>query len=287
MKNNTGKGNAILRVVLSVILFSVFIKIDSIFSITNILAEKGWSLLVIILTAVIIRIIFAGLVVLIILPLILEFKSWRSWLPEYLRIDLKIVLTGLLSFGIFCTLATIISIGMGIFKGDLSTVFALPDIRPDPDIIGWGYFLLALVPAIWEELAFRGLIQSKLRQVFSVRTSILFSAASFGLFHFSNLLTQSPSQAVPGVILAFFFGIGWGYLTVRTRSVIPAMISHYLVDSMGQIFLSVDQSDLTLTTAFFLLLTLLFPVFNILLAKIAYKDVDMSLSSPIQSGELA
>jgi membrane protease YdiL (CAAX protease family) len=287
MKNNIGKGNVILRVILSVVLFSIFIKIDTLFSIMNILAERGWSLLTIILTAVLIRMIFAGLVVLMILPLILAFKSWRSWLPEYLRIDSKIVLTGFLSFGVFCTLATIISVGMGIFKGDLSTVFAFPDIRPDPDVIGWGYFLLALVPAIWEELAFRGLIQSKLRIVFSVRTAILLSAASFGLFHFSNLLTQSPSQAIPGVILAFFFGIGWGYLTVRTRSVVPAMISHYLVDSIGQIFLNVDNSNPVLTTVFFLLLTLLFPVFNILLAKTVYKDVDMSLNSPIQSGDLA
>jgi len=287
MKNKTGKGNVILRVILSVVVFSFFIKIDTLFSMMNTLAEKGWPLLVIILTAVVIRMFFAGLVVLIVLPLILGFKSWRSWLPEYLRVDSKIVLTGFISFGVFCTLATIVSVGMGIFKADLSTVFSFPDIRPDPDVIGWGYFLLALVPAIWEELAFRGLIQSKLRKVFSVKLSILLSAASFGIFHFSNLLTQSPAQALPGVILALFFGIGWGYLTVRTRSVVPAMISHYLVDSMGQIFLNVDNSDPALTTGFFLLLTLLFPVFNILLARIVYKEMDMNLSAPIQSGDLA
>ncbi|MFN2235823.1 MAG: CPBP family intramembrane glutamic endopeptidase [Anaerolineales bacterium] len=287
MKNKTGKRNVILRVILSVVVFSFFIKIDTLFSMMNTLAEKGWPLLVIILTAVVIRMFFAGLVVLIVLPLILGFKNWRSWLPEYLRVDSKIVLTGFISFGVFCTLAAIISVGMGIFKADLSTVFSFPDIRPDPDVIGWGYFLLALVPAIWEELAFRGLIQSKLRKVFSIKLSILLSAASFGIFHFSNLLTQSPAQALPGVILALFFGIGWGYLTVRTRSVVPAMISHYLVDSMGQIFLNVDNSDPALTTGFFLLLTLLFPVFNILLARIVYKEMDMNLSAPIQSGDLA
>jgi len=287
MKNKTGKRNVILRVILSVVVFSFFIKIDTLFSMMNTLAEKGWPLLVIILTAVVIRMFFAGLVVLIVLPLILGFKNWRSWLPEYLRVDSKIVLTGFISFGVFCTLAAIISVGMGIFKADLSTVFSFPDIRPDPDVIGWGYFLLALVPAIWEELAFRGLIQSKLRKVFSVKLSILLSAASFGIFHFSNLLTQSPAQALPGVILALFFGIGWGYLTVRTRSVVPAMISHYLVDPMGQIFLNVDNSDPALTTGFFLLLTLLFPVFNILLARIVYKEMDMNLSAPIQSGDLA
>jgi membrane protease YdiL (CAAX protease family) len=101
------------------------------------------------------------------------------------------------------------------------------------------------------------------------------------------MLSQSPSQAIPGVIMAFTFGIGWGYLSVRTRSVLPAMISHYLVDSMGQIFLSVDSTDPAMTTAFFILLTLLFPVFNIILVKIMYRNMDMNLRSPIQSGDLA
>ena len=229
---------------------------------------------------------FAGFVVLIVLPIILGFKSGRKWLPGYLRIDTKIVLTGFLSFGIFCVLATVISLGMSIFKGDLSAVFVFPDIRPDPDVVGWGYFLLALVPAIWEELAFRGLIQSKLREVFSTRISILLSAAFFGLFHFSNIITQAPSQVIFGVIMAFFFGIGWGYMTVKAQSVVPAMISHYLVDSMGQIFLGVDSTDTALVTGFFVLLTLLFPVFNLILAKIVYKETDIGFRFQIQSRDV-
>jgi len=84
MKNNAGKGNVILRVVLSIVLFSVFIKIDTLFSIMNILAERGWPLLVIIFAAVMIRMIFAGLVVLIIIPPILGFKRWQGWLPGFL-----------------------------------------------------------------------------------------------------------------------------------------------------------------------------------------------------------
>jgi membrane protease YdiL (CAAX protease family) len=163
------------------------------------------------------------------------------------------VLLGILSFVVFCVLATVISLGMGIFEGDLAIVFAYPDIRPDPDVIGWGYFLLSLVPGIWEELAFRGLIQSKLREVFSSTLSVLLSAVFFGLFHFSNIVTQAPSQVIFGVIMAFFFGIGWGFMTVRARSVIPAMISHYLVDSTGKIFLSVDSSNPALVTGFFVL----------------------------------
>jgi membrane protease YdiL (CAAX protease family) len=270
MKNKTGRGMVILRVTLAVILFSVFLKFDSILSVANTLVDWGWSLVPILLISVLIRMIFAAMVVLIVLSLILGFKNWRDWLPGYLRIDLKIVFLGILSFGVFCALATVISLGIGIFKGNLSPVFAFPDIRPDPDVIGWGYFLLALVPGIWEELAFRGLIQSKFRTTFSITASILLSSLFFGLYHLSNLVTQSPSQAIPGVIMAFFFGIAWGYMTVKARSVVPAMISHYLVDSMGQIFLGVNSTDPALTTGFFLLLTLLFPVFNIVLTKMMF-----------------
>ena len=84
------------------------------------------------------------------------------------------------------------------------------------------------------------------------------------------MLRRIDPQAIPGVIMAFFFGIAWGYMTVKARSVVPAMISHYLVDSMGQIFLGVNSTDPALTTGFFLLLTLLFPVFNIVLTKMMF-----------------
>jgi membrane protease YdiL (CAAX protease family) len=139
--------------------------------------------------------------------------------------------------------------------------------------------MLALVPGIWEELAFRGLMQSKLRTVFSGTAAILLSSLFFSLFHFSNLVTQAPSQVIPGVILAFFFGIGWGYVTLKANSVVPAMISHYLVDSMGQIFLGVDSADPALTSMFFVVLMVLFPVFNLILAKLMVKSEALQLES--------
>ena len=91
MKNNTGIRNVVFRVILSAILFSIFIKFDSIVQIINTFVEWGWSFSLIILVSVLIRMIFTGIAVLIILPLILGFKSWQNWLPGYLRIDPKIV----------------------------------------------------------------------------------------------------------------------------------------------------------------------------------------------------
>ena len=65
-------------------------------------------------------------------------------------------------------------------------------------------------------------------------------------------------------------------MTVKARSVIPAMISHYLVDSMGAIFLNVNGTNPALTTGFFMILALIFPVFNMILAKIMYREPQTS-----------
>lgn len=249
------------------ILFGLFLKLPSFLGAGNRLAEAGWPLLPIILVMVIERMLCGALVVLIVLPRLLRWRGlWGTFAgPRHgLR---KAVLLGVYAFTAFALLATVISLGLGIFKGDLASVFAVPDIAPDPDVIGLGYFLLALVPAIWEELAFRGLLQTRLRGVFSQNVTILLSSLFFGLYHLSNLLVQPVGVALPGVVMAFFFGLGWAYLTARSGSLIPAMVAHYMVDSLGQIFLGVDTSDPMRLTGFFLLLTVLYPVVIVLLAK--------------------
>lgn len=272
MKNRSEKVMLILKFFVSVLFFSVFIKLDSILGLVDYLVDLKWSLSAIIIASVLVRMIFAGIVVLVILPRILGFeKSW-DWFVKNLKVNSKVIGAGVLSFVIFASLATIISFSMGIFNMDLLTVFAKPDIQPDPDVIGWGYFLLALVPGIWEELAFRGLILSKSRLIFSTKTAVLISATFFGLFHFSNLLNQPATQAIPGVVMAFLFGIGWGYLTLRARSLIPAILSHYLVDSLGNTFFTIDTSNPLLQIGYLLALTILFPVFNVILSRMLFKE---------------
>lgn len=93
---------------------------------------------------------------------------------------------------------------------------------------GWQSFLLMLVcigifPAILEEFAFRGVVLGALRKHISDGTAIMVSAALFGLIH-GNL------QQIP---FAFIVGIGLGYCTVYTGSVIPAMIIHAVNNSIS------------------------------------------------------
>ena len=272
MEKSISKIGIILRIALAVVLFSLFIKADSILQMADFLVDRGWSLLQILLVITSIRLVLTGLAVIFVIPMLLGEKNIREDLSRYLRADSKVFLAGILSFAIFCLLAAVLSLAFGIFKGDLAAAFACPDLKSDPDVIGWGYFLLALVPGIWEELAFRGWIQSALLKKFSPWISVLLSALFFSLFHFSNLIHQDLTQVILGVVMALFFGIGWGWLVFKSGSVVPVIISHYLVDSLGQIFLNVNDTNLILTSQFFLLLTLLYPVLTILLANIMYSN---------------
>ena len=272
MDKTISKTGIILRITLAVILFSLFIKFDSLMQFADLLVDRGWSLLWILVVITGIRLILAGLAVVFVMPLILGEKNIKESLARFLLTDSKVLLAGMLAFALFCALAAVLSLAFGIFRGDLAAAFAFPDLKSDPDVIGWGYFLLALVPGIWEELAFRGWIQSSLLKKFRPWISVLLSALFFSLFHFSNLIHQDLTQVIFGVIMAFFFGIGWGWLVYKSGSVVPAIISHYLVDSMGQIFLNVIDSNPILTSQFFLSLTLLYPVLTILLANFMYPN---------------
>ena len=75
-----------------------------------------------------------------------------------------------------------------------------------------------------------------------------------------------------GVVMSLFFGLAWGVMTVRSGSVLPAMLSHYLVDSLGQPLLNVSTTDPVLQIQFFLLLTLTFPIVCTGLTALMYSD---------------
>lgn len=84
----------------------------------------------------------------------------------------------------------------------------------------WGWMLLAfaVVPAVFEELAFRGFMLSGLRSETKDWTAIFITAAFFGITH--GILQQSLNAGMIGVLL--------GYVAVRTNSIIPTIIIHFI-----------------------------------------------------------
>lgn len=76
---------------------------------------------------------------------------------------------------------------------------------------------LAVMPAVFEEVLFRGLILGGLDKV-KPYIAILFSAAAFALYHGS--LAQFFYQ--------FFYGAGLAWLSVRAGSALPSAIAHFI-----------------------------------------------------------
>ena len=82
--------------------------------------------------------------------------------------------------------------------------------------------VVALVPAVCEELAFRGFILSGLRHTGSKWGAIVISSVFFGLTH--GLLQQSLAAIPVGIVI--------GYIAIQTGSLLPGMVFHFTHNSV-------------------------------------------------------
>jgi membrane protease YdiL (CAAX protease family) len=85
---------------------------------------------------------------------------------------------------------------------------------------GWPFGIMALqisfMPAFFEELAFRGVIQTTLQNIFGEREALLIQAALFSVLHLSPLVFPSH----------FIMGFVFGYLRLRSGSLYPSIALH-------------------------------------------------------------
>jgi sodium transport system permease protein len=84
------------------------------------------------------------------------------------------------------------------------------------------YVLLALLPALCEELAFRGFVLSGLRHLGNKWWAIVLSAIFFGVAH--NVVQQSISAAALGLVI--------GYIAVQTGSLLPCVLFHLTYNAL-------------------------------------------------------
>jgi sodium transport system permease protein len=94
--------------------------------------------------------------------------------------------------------------------------------------------LIAVAPAICEELAFRGFILTGLRRLGHRWGAIALASLFFGLTHF--MLQQSLSAFAVGLII--------GYVAVKTGSVLPGMFYHATHNSLSVLMSRVSESSL-------------------------------------------
>jgi sodium transport system permease protein len=94
--------------------------------------------------------------------------------------------------------------------------YMIQQLRAMP--LGLVLVTLAVVPAVFEELCFRGFLVASLRTVVSASWAAVIAAVLFGLFH----EVISPGR----LMTSTFIGLVLGWVRVRTGSVLPCIVLH-------------------------------------------------------------
>ncbi len=221
----------------------------------------GWTLLVQILDFGF-RTFFGVLVVLVILPFLFGHVRNRPWLLRYLRY-LRLTAGPNPRLTVIATAASAmilvaLVIGLGTVTGalELGPNFWGEDSR-------WFILILALVPGLWEELAFRGLMLTNLQVRYRPWMAVVLTGGFFGLMHFSNLIIREPQQVAFEVMMATSVGIAWGYVVVKTGSVVPAMALHYFINVLIGLTVNPDLDE-SAGAAVFGSVTIVYPVLSVM-----------------------
>jgi len=127
-------------------------------------------------------------------------------------------------------------------------VFDINQILPPTS---WS-LLYILIPGIFEEIAFRGIILPMMLKKYSKTKAVVFNSLLFGAFHFCNLISYALvglfSQEVLisilfQVLYATVLSLGFGYMYVKTGSLLPSILSHYLLDALIPLFAYAPGSE--------------------------------------------
>lgn len=84
--------------------------------------------------------------------------------------------------------------------------------------IFWAIFFIAVLPSIFEELAFRGFLFNKLNEVANIKITIIATSFLFALIHFSFI----------SFLWIFPFGLLLGYLRAKYNTLWLGMIVHFI-----------------------------------------------------------
>jgi sodium transport system permease protein len=89
--------------------------------------------------------------------------------------------------------------------------------------LAWILLGMALMPAVCEELAFRGFILSGFRHMGHKWRAIVLSSVFFGLSH--AIFQQSLIATLMGMVI--------GYIAVQTGSILPGIVYHVCHNALG------------------------------------------------------
>jgi len=164
-----------------------------------------------------------GVLALYLMPCALGLPNGRKSLRDYCH-DIRLlpstpldrnILLGLLMAALTLSSIFLASLLTGHFVFDWSLVPALRWVK-------------GLTRGIWEEVFFRGIILVLFMRVYPLRKAVFLSTFLFAVVHL-NPMAINPEMMVD-VVSIFFMGLLFTYLVLKTGSLLPAIVFHYIHD---------------------------------------------------------
>jgi membrane protease YdiL (CAAX protease family) len=182
-----------------------------------------------------------GILALILMPYVFGLPNGRKSLREYcydirllpMKPVVRNILLGLLMAALTLSGIFLASLLTGHFVLDWSTV---PAIR----------WVKGLTRGIWEEVFFRGIILVLFMRVFPKRKAILISTFLFAVVHLNPMAISLG--ALVDVVSIFFMGLLFTYLVLKTGSLLPAIVFHYVHDIFILLVQNTPGADETLAS---------------------------------------
>lgn len=131
---------------------------------------------------------------------------------DWLQVVLLIFLT--LTIGICIDYLILFFRLPDFFESDMNETLKYPLVS---------FFQMAILPALLEEILFRGIILERFLMRYTARTAVLLSALLFGIMHLN------PSQILAGFIAGCFLG----FVYIRTRSIKYCILIHFVNNSLA------------------------------------------------------
>lgn len=142
----------------------------------------------------------------------------------------------LLQFGLLFSLSELNTLFIALFEKmgyvpSASPLPALGGIRLLPAVL-----VIALLPAVCEEVFFRGLLSRNMQENgWGIVPNVLISGALFSLYH------GNPEQTV----YQFLCGVCFALMAVRAGSILPTVLAHFLNNAVILTLTSLGFGDLT------------------------------------------
>jgi membrane protease YdiL (CAAX protease family) len=182
-----------------------------------------------------------GILALYLMPYVIGLPNGRKLIKEYCQ-DIRLLPMTHLSRNILIGLLMAILTLTAIFLASLLTRHFVFD---------WSYvpalrWVKGLTRGIWEEVFFRGIILVLFMRVFPLRRAVFLSAFLFAVIHLNPMAINL--EMIVDVVSIFFMGLLFTYLVLKTGSLLPAIVFHYLHDIFVLLVQNTPGADETLAS---------------------------------------